>query len=224
MLRLDPELFGGYVPTFVPCATCGTETTISPCWDCQRAEETKREQATAEARKGLPERFAWATLEAPEMLARVHVVGRSGQRVSVADAARHVLAHRGPAVTFLGPAGSGKTSFAVACLRTVPGPMYVAAATLERARIEHRAGEGESPLVRRALSARVLLIDDLGQDKPSSVSAVEAVILARHDASAATWVTSGLSPDEIANRYGEGVRRRLTEPGTGLVIGFRRTA
>ncbi len=36
-----------------------------------------------------------------------------------------------------------------------------------------------------------LVLDDLGQDKVSSVSAVEAVLLARHNAEAPTWITTG---------------------------------
>jgi DNA replication protein DnaC len=123
-------------------------------------------------------------------------------------------------VLFAGPAGSGKTSLAVACLRASPWPgaFFVGAKDLERARIEQQAGRGEAPLVQRSLAARLLLVDDLGQDKPSAVSAVEAVLLARHDASRTTWVTTGLTARELEERYGAGIARRLTEKKTALVI------
>lgn len=221
---MDPDFLAalGPAPTFVPCPRCGRETASPkgvPCWDCQRADEAKRDAEHAERRLGIPPRFGWARFGGSELAERVRILGRSGP-VDLDVARRHILSWAGPAVLFLGAAGTGKTSFAIACLRETAGPCCVSASALERARIEHRAGDGEAPLVKRALSARVLLIDDLGQDKASNVSAVEAVVLARHDANLTTWVTTGLTPEELESRYGAGVRRRLTEPGVGLVVRF----
>lgn len=203
---------------FTRCA-CGTLTTRVPCWECIRRADDRVGRAQADRRKGIPARFGWARLDAPDLGSRVYVEGPDG-RADVGDVARAVLAHRGPAVLFAGPAGSGKTSLAVACLRASPWPgaLFVGAKDLERARIEQQAGRGEAPLVQRSLAARLLLVDDLGQDKPSAVSAVEAVLLARHDASRTTWVTTGLTARELEERYGAGIARRLTEKKTALVI------
>lgn len=200
--------------------SCGTQSTRVPCWDCVKAEEERVAFAYQERRKGIPPRFAWATLDSAILAKRVHVLGRDGTRAEVGNVGAGILAHSGPAVLFTGPAGTGKTSLAVACLRVVesPGVMFVPAAHLERARIEHSAGRGEAPLVHRAMTCPVLLIDDLGQDKPSSISAVEAVLLERHNAELPTWVTTGLTESELENRYGAGVSRRLTEKGTALVV------
>lgn len=220
-------LLGGAPPEFVRCE-CGQMTTLAPCWECVKATEAKLDAARADADAGIPPRYRWARLDAPELGERVLFAERGGRVPPQAAVAAAVAGHRGPAVLFVGPAGSGKTSFAVACMREVPRAMYVSAAALERARIEHRAGSGEAPLVERALRSRLLLIDDLGQDKPSAVSAVEAVILARHDAELRTWVTTGLGGTTafafaaVEARYNAGVARRLCERGTSLVVGFVR--
>jgi DNA replication protein DnaC len=218
-------LLGGDTPEFVRCA-CGTMSTIAPCWECAKASEVQHVEAQADADRGIPARFRWARLDSPDLEARVHVAERRGRIPTAQQAAAAMLSHPGPAVTLVGPAGSGKTSLAVAAMRGVPRALYVAAASLERARIEHRAGDGESPLVARAMRAPLLVIDDVGQDKPSSVSALEAVILARHDAELRTWVTTGLGGSvatvqaALDARYNAGVARRLCESGTALVIGF----
>lgn len=209
----------GPEPKWVTCE-CGAQTQRVPCWDCQRADEVRREMEHQERRAGIPSRFAWARLSAPELAGRCRPVGNVGEPVQANVVAAMVIQHPGPAVVFYGQAGSGKTSLAVACLREVPGGMMVHAGALGRARIEHQAGQGEAPLIRRAMQARVLLIDDLGQDKSTQVSAVEDVINVRHDAELATWVTTGLTSRQVEERYGAGVRRRLTERGTALVVRF----
>jgi hypothetical protein len=76
------------------------------------------------------------------------------------------------------------------------------------------------------MRAGVLVLDDVGQDKISSVSAVEAVILARHNAELTTWITTGLGGTvegvqaAIDARYNAGIARRLTEDGLALIVGF----
>lgn len=216
---MDKLDFG--MPDFVwHTCKCGTKSTRVPCWDCVKREEEIAAFQHAERRKGIPARFGWASLSSSMLKKRVHIRGRDDEEIEPDTMAAVILAHAGPAVLFVGPAGSGKTSLAVACLRAVesPGVMYVPAASLERARIEHPAGRGEAPLVHRAMTAPLVLIDDLGQDKPTSISAIEAVLLERHNAELPTWVTTGLTESEIEARYGAGVSRRLTEKGTALVV------
>ncbi len=162
------------------------------------------------------------------MAERVALSPVDGRVPTLRGAKAAIIRHRGPVVLLVGPSGAGKTSFAVACMRAVRRPFFCSAADLERARIEHSAGQGEAPIVSRAMRAGVLVLDDLGQDKVSSVSAVEAVLLARHNAEAPTWITTGLGGTvegvqaAIDARYNAGIARRLTEDGTALMVGFGR--
>jgi hypothetical protein len=218
----------GEAPRFVACGGCGELTTLSPCWRCTRGPEVERAARDRLTACGIPARFRWAfDCSAATLADRVSLAPVAGRLPTLRGARAAILAHTGPAVVFTGPSGAGKTSFAVACLRSSPRrAFFVAAADLERARIEHSAGHGEAPIVARAMRAKLLVIDDLGQDKPSSVSAVEAVLLARHNADAPTWITTGLGGDAggvqaaIEARYNSGIARRLTEEGTALVVGF----
>jgi len=210
-------------PTFERC-DCGTLSTLVPCWECTRTVAAQSEAGLEDTRRGIPPRYRWARCSSPELAQRVRLASAGAD---ASDVARRLAAAPALATVLQGPAGTGKSSLAVAAMREVSRSLYVSAAALERARIEHRAGDGEAPIVARALKAPLLVIDDLGQDKPSSVSAVEAVILARHEAELRTWVTTGLdarSPrgryPEIEGRYGAGIARRLTEAGTGGVLRF----
>lgn len=212
-----------YEPAWVQCA-CGASTMRVPCWDCASQAERAAEDQRADDRLGIPARYQWARVNAPELATRSRPVGRAGEPVRVSDAVAMVRGWGGTAIAFVGPSGAGKTSLAIACIRDLPGAMVVHASQLERARIEHRAGEGEARLVERALRARVLLVDDLGQDKTTQTSAIESVVNARHDAERPTWYTTGLTVPQIEARYGAGVRRRLTERGTALVVKFGEAA
>jgi DNA replication protein DnaC len=194
----------------------------SPCWDCAKRNDEARDKARVERRKNIPAHFEWCHAEASELVIRVKPIDRNGKSMSIAYAMKTVLAHRGTVVLFQGPSGTGKTSLAVACLRDIGSPhvLFVPARELERAQIEHRAGAGVAPIVDRARRARVTLIDDLGLDKPSNFSAVESVILSRHDDHRMTWITTNFSDAEIQERYGVGVFRRLTEKENAKVIRF----
>lgn len=227
MHRLDlASLLAADAPMFARC-DCGTFSTRVPCFECSQAAERVMAEREADEARGIPQRYRWARLDAPELVARAHVVPCRWYADAAACASR-LVASDVIAALLLGPAGSGKTSLAVAAARQVKGAFFCKAEALERARIEHRAGDGDAPLVVRAKRSPLLILDDLGQDKPSAVSAVEAVILARHDAELRTWVTTGLdaaSPagtyPALESRYGAGVVRRLTERGVARVIRFQ---
>ena len=210
-------------PPFLLCP-CGRDSTRVPCWYCvtATAEARRREDLIAEAAKTIPAGFSWATLDALELLdERVHVLTR-GKRASVVSVAQAVLAYPGSVVLFRGPSELGKTSLAVACMRTVPGAMYVHAIELERAQIEHPAGHGKPPLVKRALRVPLLLLDDLGQDEDMKISPVKAILLQRHAAALPTWVTTGLEDRQLEPGYGAGDARRLTHDATALRVNFGR--
>lgn len=213
----------GPEPAWERCS-CGALSMRVPCWSCAKAavaeKAAERAAAGEEAERGIPARFRWAKIGAPELDSRVLVPAGTPSSV-----ARRLAGSETLAVVLIGASGAGKTSLAVAAMREVPGAVFVPALALERARIMHKAGAGEAPLVRRALRAPLLVLDDLGQDKVTATSAVLDVMLERHDAERRTWITTWLdtaspkgSYPEMAARYGDGAVRRLTERGIGAVL------
>ena len=138
-------------------------------------------------------------------------------------------------VVFMGAAGAGKTSLAVALLRAML-ERELARATLpsddDAERIArryrfahaHRIGvaylgglEGAAEL-RAAIRAPLLLLDDVGAESTVPSNAVPEVIAERHAEERLTWITTGLSPREIAGRYGGGVARRVVENASILKL------
>lgn len=162
--------------------------------------------------ESIPAAFAQATFDA-EWLRRL-----VGAR-AVADAMQALGAAR---VAFIGPPGSGKTSLAIAMLRAAvaaepastwrtSGARYVSAHRLAKARAMHPLGDGEAPLVSTALRAPLLVLDELGGEDTRYASAVAEVIYERHADDLPTWVTTGVTPERLAERYGGGIARRLFE-------------
>jgi DNA replication protein DnaC len=90
-------------------------------------------------------------------------------------------------------------------------PRFVHATRLGVARIQHPAGHGEADEVREAVTAPLVLLDDLGAERDTANNAVGDVITERHAEGRSTWVTTGLSQGEIVKRYGGGIARRLFE-------------
>ncbi len=61
------------------------------------------------------------------------------------------------------------------------------------------------------IQAPVLLLDDVGAEPSIASNAVPEVIQERHAEQRVTWITTGLSPKEVAERYGGGIARRAME-------------
>lgn len=204
----------GTEPTWQPCKLCGVDTMRDTCFACNEAAERKQDAVDESALAGIPARFAWATIEAPALAERVQ------STKSIGSLMRAIL--EAPRVTVGGATGSGKTSLLVACLRKVlPYGFMVRAERLARAPIEHSAGQGEAPLVLRAKAARVLLLDDLGTDEITKVSAVRDVVFARYDAGLPTWISTGISSSEIESLYGSGFARRAVSEALTIGLGVK---
>lgn len=178
----------------------------------------------------IPRAFAATTLD-EDWLSRL---------VGAATIARARKSLTAPCVAFTGPAGSGKTSLAVAMFRaaliadapTAPRSwhfglfpssfgaehLYVSAFALAKARGNAPMGK-EAELIDRALSAPLVVIDELGGEDPRYASAVTEVIYERHAASLSTWITTGVGAKEIASRYGGGIARKALETATVFELG-----
>lgn len=88
---------------------------------------------------------------------------------------------------------------------------FIDAISLGIAREQHRLGS-EAPLVLEAISASVLVLDDLGQEAPRHAEVIRHVVRMRSDAMRSTWVTTWLTREELAERYADaGFAARIYE-------------
>ncbi len=121
---------------------------------------------------------------------------------------------------FLGPTSAGKTTLSVAMLGRLVrsnvdrwrGSLFVPARKLAVARSQHRIGEGEAPLVRNAIEAPLLVLDDLPQEADDKGRTVPYVIVERSDAGRPTWLTCGLMGDGLKS-FAELLHRRYADGG-----------
>lgn len=204
---LAPNPFAEPGPT---CPKCGADLCMNGnCIDCEdRARHAQRDRylAMGDFANEIPPRWQWVRFDAPELAARV-------RDTRAMDVTRN-LAHD-VSVAFTGGAGAGKTTLAccIARTRAMLG-IRVAFATshdLARARAAAPLGTGEPELVRHAMKAPLLILDDLGQEPMNQQSAVSDVIYTRHNHLRPSVVTSCLDLDGIAKRYGDGIARRVFE-------------
>lgn len=163
----------------------------------------------------VPRTYRDNRLASPELAKRVKPVTAIDLAAAAVDA---------PWVTIIGPPGSGKTSLGVAMLYAAFddgewAARFIHAYRLGVARIQSKAGEGECPEVVVAMRNPLVLIDDLGSERDTANNAIPDVIQERHAESLPTWVTTGLSPEECAKRYGGGTTRRLFEMATVIKLG-----
>lgn len=191
------------------CETCqavAVPNNGDHCLDCQLRKVIKR--------ASIPRRYADA-------------YGATSQRVRSKEARKIAGgAINAAGVVLVGPAGCGKTTLGAAMLiararwlietgRYPDEAMFVSAIDIGLARAQHRLGAGEAELVLEAMTAGVLLLDDLGAEGARDADAIAAVLHERHNEDRMTWITTGLSPEDIGARYGGGIERRVFE---GAVI------
>ena len=151
----------------------------------------------------LPDRFAWACLDAEDLPRRVKSASAIERANDSANAARIVL---------FGLAESGKTSLGSAIAKTTSkardaNAMYVDARELDLGPKDRR---GDSELVADAVRVPILLIDELGSEAGGDNSAVDEVIQKRHDKSGRqTIVVLHITPKQVGERYSDGIVRRI---------------
>jgi DNA replication protein DnaC len=193
------------------CPVCAAELcTSGRCIDCEdRAHAVQRDRWLASSDFGnhVPARWQWARFAAPELADRVRDTRATDQAMALGA---------GASAAFVGQPGSGKTTLAVCVarqrVREGVRVYFATAHDLARARAAYGLGEGEPDIVREAVRAKLLILDDLGQEPLTQQSAVTDVIYARHNAMRPTLVTTGMSPAAMSERYGGGTARRVYEP------------
>lgn len=203
-------------PSQKPCAQCGIREAFGDiCSPCSLGN-MRVESAIAQ----LPPAYRWSHPDAPDLPNRAPRWGAI--RATILDAVQN----RRSAV-LIGPAGSGKTSVAAAMIRhawaihQAEHPRFFHAHRLAIARGQHGLGEGEAPMVHWAMTSPMVVIDDLGNERKTELSAVMDVIFDRHAESLCTWYTTPFGHDEISKRYGDGIARRVFEGALVVDLGAK---
>jgi len=207
------------------CSGCGGALGSERAEPSERRElpvrclECRRKGRAAIVSQFLPEYFAATTLETPELSTWV----RSARAIAATRRALHE-----PRVTFVGPAGSGKTTLALAAIRA----RYVE--TGERFRIQPSwdlavarqrfpLGDGDPPPIEDSIRTTMLLLDDLGNERPGPTYTgdLELIVYERHMHNRPTWVTTWCSKDQAIAKYGDGIARRLFSEALVIDCGGR---
>jgi DNA replication protein DnaC len=192
------------------------------CSECENRIDLAK-ALDAKWRDRCPPRYKAARFDSPSTLAaRVSDVRAIELARTAMDA--HLV------VTLLGPPGVGKSTLACALAAQWAEAAnwrradYVTAFHLATARADHPLGHGEAPIIRHARTASLLVIDDIGQEPLSPMSAVVETIHHRHEHERRVIVTSAISRQALGERYGGGLARRLLENATVIDVRTKGTA
>jgi hypothetical protein len=131
-------------------------------------------------------------------------------RIRDAKLATRIRSVDSPCGLLIGPTGIGKTSAARWIGVRYPG-FWASAHELGAAERHHELGGGWAPLIRSAVDARHLYLDDLGTEESRDLSSLQYVIDQRYAAGRATFATTGLTRDDLATHLGAAYVRRLVE-------------
>lgn len=145
--------------------------------------------------------------------------------------AEHTVPHSEPGLFIWGPHGAGKTGLGFSCQRArvelrydgEPEREYPAFANvielLDEAKAAMRDGDGGAP-IRALYASSLLLLDDLGSERPSEWArdAIAALVQHRHSRGLPTIVTSNFAPSALARRLGEGDGKAKPDPMIGKRI------
>lgn len=192
-------------PVFKPCSACGQLTSGGGmCWSCHEARH-RAQRARELAEAAVPPGFAWSTLSSPLLVQRCH-----GDDMLVARARSSIGERR---VVLVGASGRGKTSLAIAMMRAwvnakLEPAVFAMAPELATCRKRERFGR-EAFEVLEALSAPLLVLDDIGTEFASDSSPITEIVFKRHADAKPTWFTTWMGPDEVRSRYGDGFARRV---------------
>lgn len=205
-------------PVWRPCVDCKRDCNAERCWDCTQAHERALDLGieTRAALRTIPERYRWADRAHPLLEQRVKLP-------NVRRELARILAVEQPVVTLVGTAGAGKSSLAAALMRASGDVLRAAMWASGDELAETSYGEA-TELARRAVRLDLLVIDELRDPvTPGKRSALAGVILRRHERTTArTIVTTGMTSEQIAEAFGDGVKRRLAAADCAHVVPLNR--
>jgi DNA replication protein DnaC len=195
----------------IPAATA--LDTDTPAVDVDASQSRKRE-ALAALERTIQPIYRWARFSAPEL----------AERVPKAAIAQAEDSWRESRVCLVGASRAGKTSLGVAMLRqwvaaNGRAAAFVPAYKLPSARLQHPAGHGEPEVVELAFKAPLVLLDDLGSERDHVSSPIPDILFDRHAEGRPTWVTTGLTREQLVGRYGLGVVARIFERAKLIRVG-----
>lgn len=187
------------------------------CWECDRAAD-----AAADARRRRLEILALIDDEFADYSECAIGSKALMARLKTAEAQAHAANFESllvmPRLAFVGPAGSGKTSLIVALSRTwvdrhlgQPARIVIAS-DLANAKQQFKLGQGDPQIVDDAEEARLLVIDDLGNEEDVARNSIKEVLQHRFNKTKLgfqTWITCAFSPKQMRARYGDGITRRV---------------
>lgn len=213
-----------------PCADCGTPLELPGiCDGCgAKRERAASQRNCAKALSTLPSGLSWARLDNEALLRAVGPDRRPRVEPSLHTGAdpigwcRHavgaLISGKARNIVLMGPTGVGKSALACAMARRVvevdpavgARMRFVSCVDLSTCRREARWGEGRPRSLEEARGCGLLIYDDLGQEAGGTDVAIE-VMDARYRAGLPTIVTTWMTRDQLAERYGGGLTRRVLD-------------
>jgi DNA replication protein DnaC len=125
-------------------------------------------------------------------------------------------------IVLVGGSGSGKSSLAAAAFRERIEAMGVQHQSEILFVNAHRLVIDNDRRIRdAAISAKLLVIDDLGQDPLVQMTPIPTIVIARYEECLPLWVTTWLPLGEVSRRYGEGIARRILEGARVIQCGHQ---
>lgn len=194
-------------------------------------DEESRQRAAAESERAKAERhslasIAWKTIPATyrahenDLLARCSPLVRA--KLSKAGATCSAFLY--------GPTGVGKTTALAALVRRAlgdfeasegkrcaeaPGLLWTTASDVALSERRHPLGSDKPPLIAQAISAPLLVLDDVGLEPPGVVF---EVLQARYGARRPILASSGLTQRQLTEHLGAAGIRRLTDQHAGYPV------
>jgi hypothetical protein len=208
--RPDETIDEWFLRTFGPMPAPVNDSDPKPLQDAN----PRLRRASASLERSIPSAYRWCHMDAPELPERVYVPA-----IGIAKNACHE-----PRICVMGSSRAGKTSLAVAMLRAWVSKygrvaMFVPAHRLGVARLQHAAGHGEPEVVETAMRVPLVLLDDVGSERDFPTNPIPDVIFERHAQDLPTWVTTGLTREQLVKRYGLGVVARVFERARVIHVG-----
>lgn len=193
-------------PDWFPCSRCGKDCDARgrrknvTCFYCNRELEAREHSHELKRRMALslPTRFRDAMFTNPEAVARI-----SATAPQFEAAKRAAIAGR-EAVVLSGPSRAGKTTLGACMLDHATRNNIFGVFLPARALIGFELRD-------EWMHSTVILIDDVGNEREQKNCLLPDLVAERHDRKLATWATTGLTQDEVRDRYGEGIARRFYE-------------